>query len=30
MAAVRKLSPDKKVERKILYGNASKVLKIKV
>jgi len=28
IAAVRKLSPDKKVERKILYGNASKLLRI--
>src|SRR5258708_2117803 len=28
IAAVRRLSPHKKVERKILYGNASKLLKI--
>jgi predicted TIM-barrel fold metal-dependent hydrolase len=28
IAAVRKLSPDKKVERKLLYGNASKLLRI--
>jgi uncharacterized protein len=28
LAAVRRLAPDKKVERKILYGNASRLLKI--
>jgi uncharacterized protein len=28
LAAVRRLAPDKRVERKILYGNASKLLKI--
>lgn len=28
IAAIRRLSPDKQVERKILYGNASKLLKI--
>jgi predicted TIM-barrel fold metal-dependent hydrolase len=28
IAAIRKLSPDKQVERKILYENASKLLKI--
>jgi predicted TIM-barrel fold metal-dependent hydrolase len=28
IAAIRRLSPDKRVERKILYGNASKLLKI--
>jgi uncharacterized protein len=28
IAAVRKLSPDRKVERKILYENASKLMKI--
>ena len=30
IAAIRRLAPDKKVERKILYGNASRVIKIKV
>ena len=30
LAAVRKLAPDKRVERKILYGNASRLLKISV
>jgi predicted TIM-barrel fold metal-dependent hydrolase len=30
IAAIRKLAPDKKTERKILYGNASKMMKIKV
>jgi predicted TIM-barrel fold metal-dependent hydrolase len=30
IAAVRKLAPDKKAERKMLYGNASKLMKIKV
>ncbi len=30
IAAVRKLAPDKQAERKILYGNASKLMKIKV
>ena len=30
IAAIRKLAPDKKAERKILYGNASKMMKIKV
>jgi predicted TIM-barrel fold metal-dependent hydrolase len=30
IAAIRKLAPDKKAERKILYGNASKLMKIKV
>ena len=30
IAAVKRLAPDKRVERKILYGNASKLLKIKV
>lgn len=30
IAAIRKLSPDKKVERKILYDNASKLMKISV
>jgi uncharacterized protein len=29
IAAIRKLAPDKQVERKILYGNASKLMKIK-
>jgi uncharacterized protein len=29
IAAVRKLAPDKQAERKMLYGNASKLLKIK-
>jgi predicted TIM-barrel fold metal-dependent hydrolase len=28
IAAIRRLSPDKRVERTILYGNASKLLKI--
>jgi predicted TIM-barrel fold metal-dependent hydrolase len=28
IAAVKRLAPDKKAERKILYGNASKLLKI--
>ena len=28
IAAVRRLAPDKKVERKVLYGNAAKLLKI--
>ena len=28
LAAVRRLAPDKRVERKILYGNASRLLKI--
>lgn len=28
IAAIRRLSPDKQVERKLLYGNASKLLKI--
>jgi predicted TIM-barrel fold metal-dependent hydrolase len=30
IAAIRKLSPDKKAERKILYENASKLMKISV
>ena len=30
IAAIRKLAPDKKAERKILYGNASRMMKIKV
>ena len=30
IAAIRKLAPDKKAERKILYSNASKLMKIKV
>jgi predicted TIM-barrel fold metal-dependent hydrolase len=30
LAAVKRLAPDKRVERKILYGNASRLLKIKV
>jgi predicted TIM-barrel fold metal-dependent hydrolase len=30
IAEIRKLAPDKKAERKILYGNASKLMKIKV
>jgi len=30
IAAVRRFAPDKQVERKILYGNASKLLKIRV
>ncbi len=30
IAAVKRLAPDKRVERKILYGNASKLMKIKV
>jgi predicted TIM-barrel fold metal-dependent hydrolase len=30
IAAIRKLSPDKKVERKILYENTSKLMNIKV
>jgi predicted TIM-barrel fold metal-dependent hydrolase len=30
IAAIRRLAPDKKAERKILYGNASKLMKIKV
>ena len=30
LAAIRRLAPDKAVERKILFGNASKLLKIKV
>jgi uncharacterized protein len=30
IAAVKQLAPDKGVERKILYGNASRLLKIKV
>lgn len=30
IAAVRKLAPDKKAERKILYDNASRMMKIKV
>jgi len=30
IAAIRKLAPDKKAERKILYNNASKMIKIKV
>src|ERR1051325_6080945 len=29
IAEIRKLAPDKKAERKILYGNASKLMKIK-
>src|SRR5438034_10516727 len=29
IAAVRRLAPDKQAERKMLYGNASKLLKIK-
>jgi uncharacterized protein len=29
LAAVRRLAPDKKVERKILYGNAVRVMKIR-
>lgn len=29
IAAIRRLAPDKKAERKILYGNAVKLLKIK-
>jgi predicted TIM-barrel fold metal-dependent hydrolase len=28
IAAIRRLSPDKSVERKLLYGNASNLLKI--
>ena len=30
IAAVKRLAPDKQVERKILYGNASKLMKITV
>jgi len=30
IAAIRRLAPDKKAERKILYGNASNMMKIKV
>jgi predicted TIM-barrel fold metal-dependent hydrolase len=30
IAAVKRLGPDKKVERKLLYGNASRLLKISV
>ena len=30
LAAVRRFAPDKKVERKILYGNASRLMKISV
>ena len=30
IAAVKRLAPDKRVERKLLYGNASKLLKITV
>jgi len=30
IAAVRRFAPDKKAERKMLYGNASRLLKIKV
>jgi len=30
IVAIRRLAPDKKAERKILYGNAVKLLKIKV
>jgi predicted TIM-barrel fold metal-dependent hydrolase len=29
IAAVRRLAPDKQAERKMLYGNASRLLKIK-
>jgi predicted TIM-barrel fold metal-dependent hydrolase len=28
IAAIRRLSPDKQAERKILYGNAKKLLKL--
>ena len=28
LAAIRRLAPDKKIERKILFGNASRLLKI--
>ena len=30
LAAIRRLAPDKTIERKILFGNASKLLKITV
>jgi uncharacterized protein len=30
IAAVKRLAPDQRVERKILYGNASRLLKVKV
>ena len=30
IAAIRRLAPDKTAERKILYGNASKLIKISV